>query len=236
MGDSEGMNKHIQQPDIAIDAVVTPVTRIGRSGIAVAVYPTNIGFRILKRAFDLMIAILALPLILLTALVLLMINPVWNAGPLFFLQTRMGRDCRPFRAVKFRTMRPVDQIMRGPDDPLEADRITPLGHFLRRSRIDELPQFLNILTGHMSLIGPRPDYWDHATHYLDSIPSYRQRHIIRPGITGLAQVDGGYAEGVNATVEKTRHDLRYIRGSGITMELYVLMRTIYVVCTGFGAR
>jgi lipopolysaccharide/colanic/teichoic acid biosynthesis glycosyltransferase len=183
-----------------------------------------------------MTAIAALPLILFTALVLLVINPIWNAGPLFFLQTRMGRDCRPFRAVKFRTMRLVNQIMRGPDDPVEADRITPLGHFLRRSRIDELPQFLNILAGHMSLIGPRPDYWDHATHYLDSIPSYRQRHIIRPGITGLAQVDGGYAEGVNATVEKTRRDLRYIRSSGITMELYILLRTIYVVCTGFGAR
>jgi lipopolysaccharide/colanic/teichoic acid biosynthesis glycosyltransferase len=88
----------------------------------------------------------------------------------------------------------------------------------------------------MSLIGPRPDYWDHATHYLDFIPAYRQRHMVRPGITGLAQVDGGYAEGVDATVKKTRHDLRYIRGSGIAMELYVLWRTIYVVCTGFGAR
>ncbi len=228
------MNKHFQQLDI--DATLRPATQAGRSGIAAAIDPTTIGFRLMKRVFDFLIAVVALPFILLTGLILLVINPVWNAGPLFFIQTRMGRDCRPFRAVKFRTMRPVDQIMRGPDDPVEADRITPLGHFLRRNRIDELPQFFNILAGHMSLIGPRPDYWDHATHYLDSIPAYRQRHIIRPGITGLAQVDGGYAEGIDATVEKTRHDLRYIRSSGITMELYVLMRTVYVVCTGFGAR
>jgi lipopolysaccharide/colanic/teichoic acid biosynthesis glycosyltransferase len=228
------MNKHIQQLDI--DVAVRSATQAGRSGVPAAIHPTTASFRIAKRTFDLVIAIAALPLIPLTGLVLLMINPVWNAGPLFFLQTRMGRDCRPFRAVKFRTMRPANRIMRGPDDPLEADRITPLGQFLRRSRIDELPQFFNVLTGHMSLIGPRPDYWDHATHYLDSIPAYRQRHIVRPGITGLAQVDGGYAEGVDATVEKTRHDLRYIRGSGIAMELYVLWRTIYVVCTGFGAR
>jgi lipopolysaccharide/colanic/teichoic acid biosynthesis glycosyltransferase len=228
------MNKHFQQLDI--DRSVRPATQAGRSSVAVAIDSTTIGFRFAKRAFDFLIAITALPFILLTALVLLVINPVWNAGPLFFLQTRMGRDCRPFRAVKFRTMRPVDQIMRGPDDPLEADRITPLGHFLRRSRIDELPQFLNIIAGHMSLIGPRPDYWDHATHYLDSIPTYRQGHIIRPGITGLAQVDGGYAEGTDATVAKTRHDLCYIRSSGITMELYILMRTIYVICTGFGVR
>ncbi|MEE8454358.1 MAG: sugar transferase [Limibaculum sp.] len=228
------MNNHIQQLDI--DVAVRPATLAGGRGIPAAIDPTTASFRIAKRAFDLVVAIAALPLILLTALVLLAINPVWNAGPLFFLQTRMGRDCQPFRAVKFRTMRPVNRIMRGPDDPLEADRITPLGQFLRRSRIDELPQFFNVLAGHMSLIGPRPDYWDHATHYLDSIPAYRQRHMVRPGITGLAQVDGGYAEGVDATVEKTRHDLRYIRGSGIAMEFYVLWRTIYVVCTGFGAR
>jgi lipopolysaccharide/colanic/teichoic acid biosynthesis glycosyltransferase len=133
-------------------------------------------------------------------------------------------------------MRPSHQIMRGPDDPLEAERITSVGRVLRRTRIDELPQFLNVIAGHMSLVGPRPDYWDHATHYLDFIPGYRQRHDVLPGITGLAQVDGGYAEGINATVEKTRHDLRYIRGSGMAMEFYVLWRTIHVVLTGFGAR
>ena len=213
-----------------------PETPVRSGAAAAASYRAGAGFRIAKRGFDLAVALAALPLIGLTALILLVINPVWNAGPLFFLQTRMGRDCRPFRAVKFRTMRPAGRIMRGPDDPLETDRITPLGQFLRHSRIDELPQFFNVLAGHMSLIGPRPDYWDHATHYLDSIPAYRQRHMVRPGITGLAQVDGGYAEGVDATVEKTRHDLRYIRGSGIAMEFYVLWRTIYVVCTGFGAR
>ena len=228
------MNRHIRRLDI--DVAVRPATWAGRSGIPAAIHPTTLRFRIAKRAFDIMVAIAAVPLILLTAMVLLVINPILNSGPLLFVQTRMGRDCRPFRAVKFRSMRPVNRIMRGPDDPLEADRITPVGQFLRRSRIDELPQFFNVLAGHMSLIGPRPDYWDHATHYLDSIPAYRQRHIVRPGITGLAQVDGGYAEGVDATVEKTRHDLRYIRGSGIAMEFYVLWRTIYVVCTGFGAR
>jgi lipopolysaccharide/colanic/teichoic acid biosynthesis glycosyltransferase len=225
------MNKHFQQLDI--DAATRPTA--GR-GLPAAMHPNSAGFRIAKRAFDLVIALAALPLIVLTALILLVINPVWNAGPLFFLQTRMGRDCRPFRAAKFRTMRPANEIMRGPDDPLEIDRITPLGQFLRRSRIDELPQFFNILAGHMSLIGPRPDYWDHATHYLDSVPAYRQRHMVRPGITGLAQVDGGYAEGVDATVEKTRYDLRYIRAGGVAMEFYVLRRTIQVVCTGFGAR
>jgi lipopolysaccharide/colanic/teichoic acid biosynthesis glycosyltransferase len=228
------MNKHIQHH--TVEAAIRPAVHVADSGLLASTQPTSASFRIAKRAFDITVAIAALPLIFLTALALLMVNSLWNVGPLFFYQTRMGRNCQPFRAVKFRTMHPAQQIMRGPDDPLEADRITSLGQLLRRIRIDELPQFINILTGHMSLVGPRPDYWDHATHYLDFIPGYHQRHSVRPGITGLAQVDGDYAEGVNATVEKNRHDLRYIRRGGIGMEIYVLWRTIYVVLTGFGAR
>ena len=88
----------------------------------------------------------------------------------------------------------------------------------------------------MSLIGPRPDYWDHAVHYLQSVPGYRERHKVRPGITGLAQVQTGYAEGISATVRKTHLDLRYIRTRSIRMELYVVWRTIVVLSTGFGAR
>lgn len=225
------MNKHFQQRDVEVLAHAAR-----QHDTPDPAQPAAIRFAITKRACDFIIAILALPLILLVALVLLAVNPIWNAGPLFFMQTRMGRHCKPFRAVKFRTMRPTHKITRGPDDPLEAERITALGRFLRRTRIDELPQFFNVIAGQMSLIGPRPDYWDHAVHYLDFIPGYRQRHVVRPGISGLAQVDGGYAEGINATMEKTRLDLRYIRRSGVAMELYVLRRTIRVVLTGFGAR
>ena len=228
------MNKHIQQADIEV--VTAPLLRALPADRAAPVQPRHLAFRIAKRTFDILVAVAALPVIALIALGLLVLNPFWNAGPLFFLQTRMGRDCQPFRAIKFRTMRPARRILRGPDDPLDADRITPLGHFLRRSRIDEVPQLLNVLAGDMSVVGPRPDYWDHATHYLDTIPGYGSRHQVRPGITGLAQVDGGYAEGVNATLQKTRHDLRYIRAAGLAMEAYVLWRTIVVLLTGFGAR
>ncbi|MDH3666316.1 MAG: sugar transferase [Paracoccaceae bacterium] len=203
---------------------------------ALAASTSNLTFRVLKRWFDIVITLCALPFVGAIAAILLLLNPLWNPGPLLFLQTRMGRDCKPFRAVKFRTMRPAERIRRGPDDPLEADRITPLGHVLRRSRFDELPQFLNVLAGEMSVIGPRPDFWNHAKHYLRTVPGYRQRHTVRPGITGLAQVDGGYAEGVDATLEKTRLDLRYLRAGSFAMETYILSRTVVVLLTGFGAR
>ena len=225
------MNNRIHRLDV--DVAVSPAPRSDVPGID---QPKSAVFLTAKRLFDVLVSLLALPVVGIASLVLLLINPVWNPGRLFFVQTRMGQDCRPFPAIKFRTMHPAHQIIRGPDDPLEADRITPLGQFLRRSRIDELPQFLNVLAGHMSLIGPRPDYWEHAIHYLDTIPGYRQRHIVLPGISGLAQVDGGYAEGVDATLAKTRLDLDYIRNSGPGMEFYVFWRTIYVVFTGFGAR
>lgn len=225
------MNNHIHRLDV--DVAVSPAPR---SDVPGTDRPKSAAFLAGKRLFDVLVALMALPFVGAAALVLLVINPIWNPGRLFFVQTRMGQDCRPFSAVKFRTMRPADEIARGPDDPLESDRITPLGRFLRRSRIDELPQFFNVLAGQMSLIGPRPDYWEHAIHYLDTIPGYRQRHVVLPGISGLAQVDGGYAEGVDATTAKTQLDLHYIRNSGPGLEVYIFWRTIYVVCTGFGAR
>ncbi len=225
------MNNRIHRLDV--DVAVSPAPRCDIPGID---QPKSATFLAGKRLFDVIISLLALPFVGVAALTLLLINPVWNPGRLFYVQTRMGQDCRPFSAVKFRTMHPADDIARGPDDPLESDRITPLGRFLRRSRIDELPQFFNVLAGQMSLIGPRPDYWEHAIHYLDTIPGYRQRHMVLPGITGLAQVDGGYAEGVDATIAKTQLDLHYIRNSGAGMEFYVFWRTVLVVCTGFGAR
>ena len=189
-----------------------------------------------KRGCDVAVAILALPVVMIVALGLFLANPLWNPGPVLFRQTRMGRHCRPFTAFKFRTMRECRSATRGPHDPVEHERITPLGRFLRRSRIDEIPQFINILKGDMSLIGPRPDFWDHAVHFIDSVPGYQARHAVKPGITGLAQVHLGYAEGLEATFKKVRYDLEYIRTMSLSLELHVLWRTVIVVTTGFGAR
>lgn len=194
------------------------------------------GYLGVKRGIDIFIALLALPAVLLIAATLLVLNPFSNKGPLFYAQTRMGWRCKPFKALKFRTMTSATEISRGPNDPLETDRITRLGAFLRRTHLDEFPQFLNVLRGEMGVIGPRPDYWEHAIHYSGTISGYRRRHAMRPGITGLAQVDIGYAEGMDATVVKTRYDLEYIDSAGFRTDLYICWRTVKVMLMGFGKR
>lgn len=183
-----------------------------------------------KRIFDLVFsAIVLVPVTLMISVVLLVLNPIYNPGPLFYLQKRMGRDCRPFKALKFRTMTEIPRQKRGPNDPLEHDRITALGRILRNSRIDELPQIVNVFRGDMSLIGPRPDCFRHALHFAKAIPDYRKRHMVRPGISGLAQIDLGYIEGTDATRLKTAADIAYIQNAGFRLDILILWRTIATV-------
>lgn len=200
-----------------------------RSGLRRAAFPY------VKRGFDLLVSIALLPALALCALVLLALNPFFNPGKLFFVQVRMGQNCQPFRAIKFRSMREAATITRRADDPLETDRITPLGQVLRKSRIDELPQILNVLRGQMSLIGPRPDFYDHAIEYLDAVPGYRERHKVRPGISGLAQTELGYAAGLDATTRKVRADLYYVAHAGFRLETWIVLRTLAVVIGRKGA-
>lgn len=192
-------------------------------------------FQIAKRTFDVVFSLVLMPFVGLTALCLLVLNPFFNRGPLFYVQLRMGRGCRAFPALKFRTMQPASRISRSAHDPLETDRITTLGRFLRKTRLDELPQVINVLRGDMSLIGPRPDYFHHARHYLRVIPGYRARHAVRPGISGLAQTQLGYAAGMDATTAKVRADLYYIQNSGFRLEAWLFWRTLVVVFCRHGA-
>ena len=189
-----------------------------------------------KRGFDVAGATVGLSLVGLLALGLLAVNPRHNPGPLLYRQRRMGRGGRPFTALKFRTMTEAAPTARGAEDGVEADRITPLGRWLRRTRLDETPQFVNVLRGEMSLIGPRPDIYEHAEEYCRLIPGYRERHAVRPGISGFAQVRMGYAEGLQMTRAKTRKDHVYLRRMGWRIEAYVLARTLFVMRTGFGAK
>lgn len=190
-------------------------------------------FSVFKRGFDILLSLALLPVLIGIALTLLVLNPFFNKGSLLYVQPRMGRNCRAFTAYKFRTM--TDGAVRGADEPLERNRITRLGGFLRRSRLDEVPQILNVLKGDMSLIGPRPDYYDHAVAYLDVIQGYRERHLVRPGISGLAQTEIGYVEGIEATRRKVQADLYYITHAGFALEAWVFWRTLLTVFGRVGA-
>jgi lipopolysaccharide/colanic/teichoic acid biosynthesis glycosyltransferase len=217
------------------EATSTAFARQEATDAAFSQPDVRIIFQTFKRSFDIAFSILLLPMLCLTALCLVVLNPFFNRGPLLYIQPRMGRDCRAFPAMKFRSMLPAANIARGANDPLETHRITTLGQFLRKSRLDELPQVLNVLRGDMSLIGPRPDYFHHARYYLRVIPGYRARHRVRPGISGLAQTQLGYAAGLDATAAKVRADLYYIENAGFRLETWIFWRTVLTVLGRHGA-
>tara|TARA_B100000780_G_scaffold45171_1_gene28121 strand:- start:4572 stop:5186 length:615 start_codon:yes stop_codon:yes gene_type:complete len=191
-------------------------------------------FWISKRLFDVIMSLLLLPPLFIISIFLLFLNPFYNIGRLVFIQKRMGKNCEAFFAIKFRTMSPIEEITRKYDEPIELDRITPLGRILRRMRIDELPQILNVLRGDMSLIGPRPDYYVHALEYLKNIEGYSDRHTIRPGITGLSQVRLGYVENLETISKKVSIDNYYIQNLGYITELKIIYGTILVIIRGIG--
>lgn len=201
------------------------------SGGRVIVYPgRRFGpYFLFKCIFDVALCFCLGPVLIATMLILLICNPFMNRGRLLYVQDRMGRHCLPFRAYKFRSMVDAAAIERGPFDTLEHHRITRFGRILRRTRLDELPQIINVLRGEMSLIGPRPDYLGHATAYLDLIPGYRERHAMKPGISGFAQVTHGYVDGLDGIQKKVAADLHYIRNASIRFDLWITWRTVLTV-------
>jgi len=195
---------------------------------------TNKLFWVNKRIFDILVSLMLLPLLFIIAITLLVLNLFFNPGKLFFVQERMGLNCEVFLAIKFRSMLHAEEITRKHDDPIETNRITPLGNVLRKIRIDELPQILNVLKGEMSLIGPRPDYYIYALEYLKCVEGYRERHTIRPGISGLSQIRLGYVESLEAISKKALIDNYYIQNVGYTIELKIILNTILIIIKGMG--
>lgn len=217
--------------DRSIALPVRPIDRKGRQNAR------GVGgsetFWTVKALADVAGAVILLPVLLVLSAILLVLNPLFNRGPLLYRQPRMGRDLKPFTALKFRTMSQPGGP-RGPHDPLELDRITPLGKILRRMGLDELPQAFNVLRGEMSLIGPRPDCLHHAEEFLATIPEYSQRFAIRPGMSGLAQVKLGYIVGTEGTRIKARSDIDYIARAGFALDLWIVWRTVISVVMGRG--
>jgi len=186
--------------------------------------------RQIKRTFDLIVAgtavVLLSPLLLLIALSIRVTSP----GPVLFLQDRYGLDGRRFRIYKFRSMRVLEAgDQQGLRQATRNDpRVTPVGAILRRWSLDELPQLFNVLQGHMSLVGPRPHAIDHNEQYRKLIPGYMQRHLFKPGITGLAQVNGyrGETATLDAMAARVTADLEYQRDWSVARDLKILIRTV----------
>lgn len=196
-------------------------------------------FMTAKHVVDWITAALALvilsPLLLLLALAIRLDSP----GPSIFRQTRVGYRGRSFTVYKFRTMRaaePSSSALDAAKTRTEDDRITRIGTFLRRSRIDELPQVVNILKGEMSWIGPRPEARVLSEWYEGEIPFYRYRHIVRPGLTGWAQVNQGHVAEVDDVRDKLYFDFYYIKNYSPWIDLLIVAKTIQTIITGFGAK
>ena len=189
--------------------------------------------RIISTLLALTLSIVTLPLIPIVALLI----KLTSRGPLLYRQKRVGLRGHIFDCYKFRTMRPDAEADTGPTWASDRDpRITPVGRFLRRSRLDEIPQIWNVLRGDMAFVGPRPERPEFATKLSEQIPYYNARHSVRPGITGWAQINYGYGSSVEEAKEKLRFDLYYIRNVSIMLDLLIVFYTIRAVMRGRGVR
>jgi lipopolysaccharide/colanic/teichoic acid biosynthesis glycosyltransferase/glycosyltransferase involved in cell wall biosynthesis len=159
-----------------------------------------------------------------------------SKGPALYSQPRVGRDGQVFTLWKFRSMVHGLQAPGVHFAQAEDPRITRVGRVLRRTRLDELPQLFNVLMGHMSLIGPRPEQTAFVRDFAATIPSYPYRHLVRPGLTGWAQVQQGYADSADTTRIKLSYDLYYVAHYSLALDLLIAAKTVKTVCTGFGAR
>lgn len=191
----------------------------------------------IKRAFDLLVSgiflLLLSPLMLLTALLI----KLESHGPIFYTQERVGQFGQSFTIYKFRSMR-TDAEKEGA--PVWArkndDRTTRIGRFIRRTRIDELPQTLNVFLGHMSFVGPRPERPYFVDELAEQIPYYHARHSVKPGITGWAQVKFPYGASVEDAMNKLQYDLYYVKNHSLFLDLMILLQTAQVVVLGKGVR
>jgi len=158
-------------------------------------------------------------------------------APVFYRQCRVGRGDQPFSVIKFRSMRENAEadgkaVWAAKDD----DRVTRVGRFLRKSRLDELPQIMNVFRGQMSLVGPRPERPEFVEKLKESIPYYSERHTVQPGITGWAQLRYAYASSEEDAIEKLQYDLYYVKNHSLALDLIIILQTVEVVLWGRGAR
>lgn len=196
--------------------------------------PMPIWQKTLKRAIDILISVVALIVLIPLFIVLAFLVKFSSPGPIFFLQERIGKNGRKFQIIKYRTM-VVNAESAGPQLSSSKDpRITKVGRFMRKTRLDEFPQFINVLKGEMSLVGPRPE----RQFYIDQIseiePQYLELTKVRPGITSWGQVKYGYAENVEQMLDRMKFDLLYLKNRSLSLDFKIMLYTILIVLRGSG--
>ncbi|SEC11418.1 sugar transferase [Paenibacillus sp. GP183] len=190
-------------------------------------------YRYIKKIMDFLIALIGLVLCLPALIIFMIVIKLETPGPAFFLQERMGLDGRCFKVIKLRSMG-IDAEKNGAQWAAKNDpRVTKIGEFIRKTRIDEIPQLINVLKGEMSIIGPRPERPVFTAQFNEEIPGFVNRLLVKPGLTGWAQVNGGYEI---TPKEKLELDLYYIRELSLWLDLKIIFMTVIVVLTGEGAR
>jgi lipopolysaccharide/colanic/teichoic acid biosynthesis glycosyltransferase len=247
----------------AFDPAVDDITYLGTMMEYVPLEFLSSAIRF-KRMFDIVAGCIALVLLSPLLFVAMIIIKLESRGPVFFMQERVGLNRRfgdrrngyrrvrhdrrrktdrrkdikagkPFHIYKLRTMR-VDAEAAGPTLACEDDpRITRVGKFLRKTRVDEIPQFINVIKGDMSIIGPRPERSFFINQIKHDVPEFPLRLRVKPGITGLAQVEDGYVSTIDRMKDKLFYDLKYILELSVTQEILILVKTVSVVLTGKGA-
>jgi exopolysaccharide biosynthesis polyprenyl glycosylphosphotransferase len=220
---------------VVLEAITGRVALSHLSDVLIDEYCMHPFYATFKRVVDFGVVIFSCPVVLpLVALLALLIR-LDSPGPVFFWQERVGKLGVPFRICKFRSMR-VDAEGAGACFSYSGDsRITRIGKLIRPFRLDEIPQLWNILCGHMSLIGPRPEQVHFAKQFESQIPFYAYRSLVKPGLTGWAQVMYGYASGIEQNQEKLEHDLYYTKYFSLWLDLWIVAKTIKTVVTRFGA-
>jgi lipopolysaccharide/colanic/teichoic acid biosynthesis glycosyltransferase len=181
------------------------------------------------RFFELLFSITGIAIGALMVPFLVVANWFWNRGPLFYTQERVGKDGALFKIYKFRSMVENAESNGAVFSKIGDTRVTPFGKFLRKTRIDEIPQFLNILKGDMGVIGPRPERPMFVEEISAIMPFYETRHIIKPGLTGWAQVNYNYGESIEESLVKLQYDLYYIKHRSVFIDISIVFKTISTV-------
>jgi lipopolysaccharide/colanic/teichoic acid biosynthesis glycosyltransferase len=191
-------------------------------------------YLVVRRGLELLLTVLVLPVLVPILTAVALVVRLDSPGPIFFQQERVGRRGRVFRMIKFRTMY---HGASGPSFTEEGDpRVTRIGHTLRRFRLDELPQLVNVLRGDMSWVGPRPEALTLDQRYVQDIPHFALRGIVRPGVTGWAQINQGYAHEADEMRSKLEYDLYYLKHCSVWLDVMIVLRTFAVMFGGTGAR